>query len=113
VPKSSRRVKLEDVLLRPGASILYLYDFGDSWLHRVDLEATSRPRPSQTYPLCIAGERACPPEDCGGVGGYEELCQALANPKHPEHQAMKDWAGEYDPEGFDLQVINQLLRSHG
>ncbi|MEW6216350.1 MAG: plasmid pRiA4b ORF-3 family protein [Candidatus Bipolaricaulota bacterium] len=81
---------------------VYEYDFGDSWAHVVQLEARLPARRGRSYPVCVAGERKCPPEDCGGVGGYAHLLEAIANPRHPEHKKLLDWVGgSYDPEDFD------------
>jgi hypothetical protein len=62
-----------------------------------------------TYPLCTAGERAGPPEDCGGVYGYYDLVEAISDPDHERHEEMLDWIGEYDPEAFSLEEINRAL----
>ena len=63
------------------------------------------------YPLCIAGARACPPEDCGGAGGYQDLLEALADPKQGEHDSLVTWVGgHFDPEGFDVNRANSALR---
>lgn len=79
----------------------YEYDFGDCWEHEVVLEAVL-PREAGKYPRCIAGERACPPEDCGGLYGYQDLLEALFDPTHEEHESLKIWAGEsFHPEKFD------------
>lgn len=68
--------------------------------------------PEVRYPVCLAGKRACPPEDCGGIWGYMQLLEALADPQHPEHEEMLEWVGgSIDPEAFDLHDINQRLRS--
>ena len=64
-------------------------------------------------PVCIKGKRACPPEDCGGIWGYEDLLEAISNPNHPEHEDMLEWlGGEFDPEEFDLEVINDDLTEY-
>ncbi|MCP4259844.1 MAG: plasmid pRiA4b ORF-3 family protein [Planctomycetes bacterium] len=64
-------------------------------------------------PICTKGRRACPPEDCGGIWGYEELIEAINNPGHPEHEDMTEWVGEYyDPEYFNLEGTNNLLAEH-
>ena len=82
--------------------ILYEYDFGDSWTHEVLLESLKPSEPGGIYPLCLAGNRACPPEDCGGVWGYVNFLQAIGDKKHPEHEAMLDWiGGTFNPEAFD------------
>lgn len=71
----------------------YAYDFGDGWEHVLTHEGFERAKQSQKYPRCIAGERRCPPEDCGGVRGYAEFLKALANPKHSRHVEMREWIG--------------------
>ena len=79
----------------------YEYDFGDSWSHWLELEGVYPRLTGAAYPRCLAGERACPPEDCGGAIGYEMLLAALKDRKHPEHKAMKRWVGkDFDPEWF-------------
>ena len=66
--------------------------------------------PELAYPVCLAGERACPPDDCGGVWGYADLLEALADPKHPEHEWLTEWAGgPIDPEAFDRDEVNKQL----
>jgi hypothetical protein len=88
----------------------YMYDFGDGWEHRIEIEKTLPPVAGQKYPVCVAGARACPPEDCGGIGGYEDFLEALRNPRHREHKAMKEWIGRrFDPKEFDLEFVNQAL----
>src|SRR5947208_5616007 len=65
-----------------------------------------------SYPICITGKRNCPPEDCGGVWGYEELLAILANPTHPEYAERIDWIGqEFNPDEFDLQHANTDRKS--
>ena len=86
---------------------LYRYDFGDGWQHRIELEKIVPRQENVEYPRCLAGRRACPPEDCGGIGGYENLLEALADPDHEEHEQMRTWAGEdYDSEAFDPTEVN-------
>jgi hypothetical protein len=80
----------------------YLYDYGDDWWHRVKLEGYIHREMNTKYPLCTGGERACPPEDCGGVSGYAEVIKILSDPRHPDHKDMRRWAGkDWDPEKFD------------
>ncbi len=98
------------LLNREKDKVVYEYDFGDSWEHTVVLEKILKPEKGAFYPVCIKGKRACPPEDCGGVWGYENLLEILADPKHPEYQEITDWAGEFDPEEFDLDEINGALK---
>ncbi|MEO0407464.1 MAG: plasmid pRiA4b ORF-3 family protein [Cyanobacteria bacterium P01_A01_bin.135] len=69
------------------------------------------PDPKVRYPICIKGKRACPPEDCGGVWGYVEFLEAIADPEHPQHTAMTEWiGGEFEPEVFDLEEANRQLK---
>lgn len=80
----------------------YWYDFGDDWWHDIVVEATLDADPGAPVAVLVAGERACPPEDCGGPHGYVELVAALRDPAHPEHAELRTWAGDFDPERFDL-----------
>ena len=84
----------------------YIYDFGDHWEHEIKLEKILARDKNIEYPICIAGERACPPEDCGGVWGYKEFLEAIKNPEHEEHETMLEWiGGEFDPEHFDPKEV--------
>jgi hypothetical protein len=107
-------VTVGEVWRKPGQCVTYEYDFGDNWTHDVVLEATLPPERDAAYPRCVAGERACPPEDCGGPPGYEDLLAALADPASEDHAAMAEWArdmrgGDFDPETFSLADTNQRL----
>ena len=86
-------IKLDEYFTEPGVRSIYEYDFGDSWQHEVLLEKVLRREAHVRYPRCIAGKRACPPEDCGGPGGYAELLAILRNPKDPEYQERMEWMG--------------------
>ena len=90
---------------------IYEYDFGDGWQHEVVVEKVLPPDPGFKHPVCLAGANACPPDDCGGIPGYYNLLAALANPKHPEHDDLKEWiGGKWDAAWFDLDDINDLLK---
>lgn len=95
-----------------GAKFTYEYDFGDSWGHKIIVEKILPPDAAvATTALCVDGARACPPEDCGGVWGYAELLKTLKNPKHAEHERMKEWiGGSFDAEAFDVDNVNLWLR---
>lgn len=109
--RDERRMALGRIAPRVGAAFTYEYDFGDSWTHRVVVEKVIAPDEGGGYPRCLGGRRACPPEDCGGVWGYQELLVALADPDHPEHDQYLDWlGGPFDPEAFDLHVVNAMLQ---
>jgi len=110
----SRRTKLSKVVPREKARFTYEYDFGDSWEHQILVEKILPSEPAAQYPLCLAGKRACPPEDCGGIWGYDELLEIIRDPTHEEYQSMMEWlGGTFDPEEFDVDWVNRLLlRSH-
>ncbi|MBN1659996.1 MAG: plasmid pRiA4b ORF-3 family protein [Anaerolineae bacterium] len=112
--RDERRVRLNQVVPEPGMRFRYEYDFGDSWMHTLLVEKILEPGPGQRYPVCVKGERACPPEDVGGVWGYEDFLEAIGDPDHPEHEEYLEWAGDdFDAEAFDLQETNDLLREWG
>lgn len=88
----------------------YTYDFGDDWEHSVAIERTLQPTAGQPYPACVAGKRNCPPEDCGGVRGYQDLLEILADPAHPEHTERLEWLGEgFDPDDFSVAIADASL----
>ena len=91
-----------DEIARTQKKVVYLYDFGDGWEHDVVIEKSVK---DPTALECLDGGRAAPPEDCGGPPGYEELVAILANPRDPRHEEMRDWAGEFDPDAFDLDTV--------
>lgn len=108
--EDERKVRL-DQLLGQGKRCIYEYDFGDGWTHELLVEKVLDPDERIQYPLCIAGARACPPEDVGGVGRYENFLQALRDPEHEQHDEFVAWVGGvFDPEGFDLNAVNRSLR---
>jgi hypothetical protein len=88
----------------------YEYDFGDGWLHEIAVEKQGPPEKGVKYPRCLAGECACPPEDCGGAWGYPELLAALADPNHERHEESMDWCGPLKPEAFDRDKTTKALR---
>jgi len=109
--EDARKVKLSQVVGQGYKKFSYTYDFGDYWEHIIQIEKTVDPEPGVHYPRCIAGKRACPPDDCGGSGGYLGFLEAIQNPKHAQHEEMTEWAGgEFDPEAFDIEAVNKGLR---
>lgn len=100
----STRTLVSEILPKTGKrfAFKYEYDFGDSWEHEVLFEGSPPVEAGKKYPLCLEGERGCPPEDCGGVWGYQDFLAAVADPKHEEHESMLKWVGgRFDPEKFD------------
>ena len=103
-------IKLSEYL-REGSKIGYEYDFGDGWQHKISVQKALAPDPNLKYPTCIKGKNACPPEDCGGIWGYAELLETLADPTHEEYEDMREWLGlddddVFDPTFFDLEEAN-------
>lgn len=89
-----------------GTAFHYEYDFGDSWMHRVVVEARSPRQAGVRYPRVLAGAGACPPEDCGGIHGYARLLHILGDPQHEEHAETLEWLGErFDPAAFDPETV--------
>lgn len=109
--QDERKVKLNQIARGPEDGFRYEYDFGDSWLHILEIEEVREPDAGQTYPRCTEGKRACPPEDVGGLWGYHDFLEAIRNPDHPEHEDYQEWYGDtFDPEAFDPAEANADLR---
>ncbi len=103
------KVRLRDVL-KPGKTrIDYLYDFGDSWEHRLTATDIRAGDPDALYPRYVAGEHNGPPEDCGGTPGFYAMLDVLADPKHPDHDEVAEWLDGYDPEVIDIESIGYAL----
>jgi len=106
-----RQFTLGQVVRRAGDRFTYEYDFGDGWMHEVIVERVLPREPWAQYPVCVAGERACPPEDVGGLYGYYDLLEALQNAAIPGHERALEWVGDgFDPDAFDLDTVNRRLR---
>jgi len=74
------------------------------------VEDRFQPEERAKYPICLGGERACPPEDCGGPWGYSDFLETLMNPDHKSHDKMLEWVGGgFDPEAFDIEALNKEL----
>lgn len=112
--RDASRISLDRVASRAGDRLRYFYDFGDGWEHVIQVEDVLAAEPGMAYPRCVAGRRAGPPEDCGGVWGYAELLDILADPHHEEHADRLEWldldsATDFDPAAFDRDHINETL----
>ena len=93
-----------------GNTITYEYDFGDGWMHHLELVEISTHPIDEVLPQIIGGENACPPEECGGTYGYKELKEILMNPEHPEYKSTKKWVDStFVPMVCDLKTIQQKL----
>jgi len=109
--KDEEKMRLDMVVLQEQKKFIYEYDFGDSWYHNILIEKILSLDTKKHYPVCIKGKRACPPEDCGGEGGYYYFLEAIQDPDHPEHEEMLEWeGGSFDPEAFDIDEVNRILK---
>ncbi|MEW6404638.1 MAG: plasmid pRiA4b ORF-3 family protein [Chloroflexota bacterium] len=112
--KDETLFKLNQLISGKGFRFDYEYDFGDSWEHELIVEKILPAEEDVYYPVCVTGKRACPPEDVGGIWGYEDFLKATANPKHPEHDELLEWiGGSFDPKYFSLEEVNIHLRHLG
>jgi hypothetical protein len=112
------RTTIGAVLTTPGDSMLYVYDYGDNWRHSVELEKIL-PASEVVRPVCLGGERHCPPEDVGGVPGYAEFLEVVFEPGHEEYEHYVRWAGgpsplnrsvgRFQPEEFNIMAVNDAL----
>jgi hypothetical protein len=101
---------LDQLLKAKGDLLLYVYDFGDNWRHDVLLEEILPGQGATDRPVCIAGERNCPPEDVGGIGGYEQFLEVIFDPAHEDHERIVRWAGgRFQAEEFKLAAVNKYL----
>ena len=107
--------RLFELGLNTGDSFNFRYDFGDGWEHKVTMEGPAEIPAHHKIPRadCLEGARACPPEDCGGPGGYEDLLKTLGDVTHPDHKQMTEWLGKpFDPEFFNLKATKDDLRTY-
>lgn len=101
---------IDSLLKKKNDKVRYEYDFGDGWEHIIILEKVIDDFDNE-LPVCADGAMNCPPEDVGGIPGFQNFKKALKNTRHPEHKMYKEWiGGDYDPEYFDIEVINDKLR---
>ncbi|MDI6853866.1 MAG: plasmid pRiA4b ORF-3 family protein [Deltaproteobacteria bacterium] len=109
--KNEKKFKLQEVAGREKMKFLYEYDFGDGWEHEILVEKILPMTDETRHPVCLKGAKACPPEDIGGIWGYYKFLEIMQNPEHPEHENMMEWVGgHFDPDEFDLDEINKLLK---
>lgn len=110
-PKYDTAAQINKLITSEQQKFGYTYDFGDSWRHVITVENIFEPESGKAYPICVDGERSCPPEDCGGVSGYEELLKIKKDKNHPEYEEkIVDWLGEdFDPKEFNTEEVNRKL----
>ena len=106
------KVTLLEVAPRERTKFIYEYDFGDSWEHYITVEKIHEPDAAHKGPVeCLDGSHACPPEDCGGIGGYMNLLEIIKNPEDEEYESMMEWlGGKFDPKAFDVNKVNTYLK---
>jgi len=102
---------LKDFIDRPGIRFIYLYDYGDFWMHSIEVEKILTTDEHTFYPVCVDGERACPPEDCGGLPGYSAMLQSFATKDEEYEDLLERLGGSYDPEAFDKEATNKSLKN--
>jgi len=109
--EDERKVRLYQVAPEENVKFSYEYDFGDNWEHTVLIEKILPAEKGKHCPICVKGKRACPPEDVGGVWSYADFLEAIQDAGHPEHEDMLEWVGgEFDPEAFNIEEINEDLK---
>ncbi len=109
--EDENKYKLSQLLMQERDSLMYEYDFGDGWEHKIILEKILAHQKNQFPMVCIKGRRACPPEDCGGPWGYQHLLEQIKDPESEEdYEALMEWLEDnFEPEFFDLEEVNALL----
>lgn len=110
--QNEKKVHLYQVAPRPRKSFLYVYDFGDDWAHKVTVEKImDKHERFSGKPVCLGGERACPPEDSGGIYSYYEKLDIIEDPGDPDYEDILEWLGDdFDPDYFDVEETNEILK---
>lgn len=113
--KDARKTKISSIFNNPGDTVIYQYDFGDSWAHKIRFDrVVDKDEVMFGVPRCIGGENACPPEDCGGFPGFQSLKEIIADPDHEEYDSMIRWLDgyypNYDHKEFSLSAVNKILK---
>lgn len=114
-PQDTRKVTLRDVVGEGDErTLVYLYDFGDSWEHTITVERIGEPEKGASYPKLIAAENRCPPEDVGGAPGYEEFLEAMDDVGHESHDELVDWwGGDFDPHSVEFDELATAVSALG
>lgn len=104
--------KLSDILPSRTTALTfhYTYNIEDDWLHEIEFEGRVPFDEALEYPRCLAGERACPPEDIAGFIEYERFAKAIFDPGHDDHDMYLEWVGKFDPEKFSGTAATKAMR---
>ncbi len=110
--KDAQKLKLKTLFKEEKQTFIYTYDFGDNWEHKITLEKLTPEKISK--PSCLTGKGKRPPEDCGGVWGYQDFLETVNNPQQPEYEETREWAllaegEEWDVREFDIEKVNTRL----
>lgn len=108
------KVTLDQLTLSEKAKFTYEYDFGDGWGHQILVEKRLQADPAVRYPTLVAGKRACPPEDVGGIWRYAWFIEVMKNPTHDEYreeyEELREWIGDdFDPDAFSVDEANARI----
>ncbi|MCH5583692.1 plasmid pRiA4b ORF-3 family protein [Shimazuella sp. AN120528] len=106
----ANKEKIDQHFIFEGQKATYIYDFGDYWAHHLVLEKILLDDEAMIVPSCLEGQRNCPPEDSGGISGYEYMLSVLSNPQDSEYEDVSAWLGDFDPDEFHKEKINQYLK---
>lgn len=109
VTLDARKTSLADAL-GDGSTLVYIYDFGDDWVHHLEVEGTEAPQEGVDYPVLVKAVGACPPEDIGGPPGYEEFRAVLADPDHEDHDEVREWHGPFDPSDAEIEILTAQVK---
>lgn len=109
-PIGSGHVRLADLAARGVKRFAYVYDMGDGWEHRIQLEKSLSADPAATYPRLVEGALHCPPEDVGGISGFYDFLDVINDPENPDHEDRIEWyGGIFDPDDIDADRIHKDL----
>ncbi|ODP38899.1 MULTISPECIES: plasmid pRiA4b ORF-3 family protein [Sphingomonas] len=107
---AAKSVKLAALVDRDVRELVYTYDMGDDWRHTITVETVGPGEPDIKYPRFVAGERRCPPEDVGGLPGYEMFLEAMADPAHEDHDRLREWyGGAYNPDDIGERFTRRAV----
>jgi len=108
----SRTVAIKDLITQQKETFKYVYDYGDDWEHKIQVENFLEEDTTLKFPICIDGRMNCPPDDSGGLHNFYESMEILKDKKHPEYKEISKWFGKsYDMKKFDKEKINRQLKN--